>query len=107
MERKEVAQQIKLGAFVLAGVALLLISVFLIGSQNNVFSRTFTVSAVFKNVEGLKPGDNVWLSGVKIGTVSDVRIVSEGQVIVNLALKENQNKFIQADALASIGSDGL
>lgn len=107
MERKEVAQQIKLGAFVLAGLTLFLISVFLIGSENNVFSRTFSVAAVFRNVEGLKPGDNVWLSGVKIGTVSDVKIISEGKVVVTLALKEDQNKFIQADAMASIGSDGL
>lgn len=107
MERKEVAQQIKLGAFVLAGVTLFLVSVFLIGSENNIFSRTFSVSAVFRNVEGLKPGDNVWLSGVKIGTVSDVKIISDGKVVVNLALKEDQNKFIQTDAVASIGSDGL
>ena len=73
----------------MAGIVLFLVSVFFIGSENNIFSRTFTVSAVFKNVEGLKPGDNVWLSGVKIGTVSDVRIVSEGKVIVDLSLKEN------------------
>jgi phospholipid/cholesterol/gamma-HCH transport system substrate-binding protein len=107
MEKKEVAQQIKLGAFVLAGLALFLISVFFIGSENNIFSRTFTVSAVFRNVEGLKAGDNVWLSGVKIGTVSDVMIVSEGKVVVNLSLKDKQNQFIQTDAVASIGSDGL
>jgi phospholipid/cholesterol/gamma-HCH transport system substrate-binding protein len=107
MEKKEVAQQIKLGAFVLTGLALFLIAVFFIGSENNIFSRTFTVSAVFRNVEGLKAGDNVWLSGVKIGTVSDVRIISEGQVVVNLSLKENQNRFIQKDAIAAIGSDGL
>ena len=107
MEKKEIAQQMKLGAFVLAGLTLFLISVFFIGSENNIFSRTFIVSAVFKNVEGLKPGDNVWLSGVKIGTVSDVRIASEGKVIVDLSLKENQNRFIQKDAVASIGSDGI
>lgn len=107
MEKKEVAQQVKLGAFVLTGLGLFLAAVFLIGSENNVFSRTFTVSAVFRNVEGLKPGDNVWLSGVKIGTVAEVKIISEGEVVVDLALKENQNKFIQADAVASIGSDGL
>lgn len=107
MEKKEVAQQIRLGAFVLAGLTLFLLAVFLIGSENNVFSRTIAVSAVFRNVEGLKAGDNVWLSGVKIGTVSGVEIVSEGKVVVNLALKENQNRFIQTDAVASIGSDGL
>lgn len=107
MEKKEIAQQLKVGAFVLAGVALFLVAVFLIGSQNNLFSKTFTVNAVFRNVEGLKAGDNVWLSGVKIGTVSDVRIVSEGRVVVSLSLRDKQNQFIQSDAVASIGSDGL
>lgn len=107
MERKETVQQVKLGIFVLAGVALFLAFVFLIGSENNLFSRTFSVNAVFRNVEGLKAGDNVWLSGVKIGTVSDVRIMAEGKVVVTLALKENQNRFIQSDAVVSIGSDGI
>lgn len=107
MEKKEIAQQVKVGAFVLTGLTLFLISVFLIGSQNNIFSRTFTLTAVFRNVEGLKPGDNVWLSGVKIGTVSDVRIVSDGRVIVDLSLKHDQNQFIRRDAVATIGSDGI
>lgn len=107
MEKKEIAQQIKLGAFVLAGLTLFLISVFFIGSENNIFSSTFTVAAVFKNVEGLKAGDNVWLSGVKIGTVSEVKIISQGKVVVNLSLKDKQNQFIRTDANASIGSDGL
>ena len=107
MEKKEIAQQLKLGAFVLAGLTLFLISVFFIGSENNLFSRTFTVAAVFRNVEGLKAGDNVWLSGVKIGTVSDVRIVADGKVVVSLSLKENQNQFINSDAVATIGTDGF
>ncbi len=107
MDKKETARQVKVGAFVLAGVALFLISVFFIGSENNVFSRTFTVSAVFGNVDGLKPGDNVWLSGVKIGTVSEVRIVPDGRVVVDLSVKNDQNQFIETDAVASIGSDGL
>jgi len=107
MEKKEVAQQVRLGVFVVGGLALFLISVFLIGSENNIFSRTININAVFRNVEGLKPGDNVWLSGVKIGTVSQVQIVSEGKVVVTLALKENQNRFIQSDAVVSIGSDGI
>jgi phospholipid/cholesterol/gamma-HCH transport system substrate-binding protein len=107
VETKEVGQQIKLGAFVLGGLALFVMAAFLIGSENNVFSRTFNISAEFKNVEGLKEGDNVWLSGVKIGTVKEVRIASEGKVIVRLSLKDRQSEFLRKDATASIGSDGL
>ncbi|MBL7841750.1 MAG: MCE family protein [Cyclobacteriaceae bacterium] len=107
MDSQEIKRNTKLGAFVLGGVALFLISVFYLGRENNIFSKTFTVSAVFKNVEGLKDGDNVWLSGVKIGTVKKVSIISEGQVIVTMSLKEKQNEFIKKDATANIGSDGL
>ncbi len=93
--------------FVAGGIALFLIAVFFIGSASNFFSRTFTVSAVFKNVEGLKEGDKVWLSGVQIGTVKMVRIVVVGEVVVSLSLREKQNEFIRKNATASIGSDGL
>lgn len=104
---KEYKQNLRLGIFVFTGLALFLVSVFYIGSERNVFNKTFTVSAIFKNVEGLTEGDNVWLSGVKIGTVKNVRIISEGKVIVGLSLKDKQNEFIKKDATAFIGSDGL
>ena len=107
MEKKEIAQQIKLGAFVVVGLGLFLVTVFLIGSENNIFNKTVTVKAVFRNVEGLKEGDNVWLSGVKVGTVKDVAISSQGRVVVQLSLKGKQTEFIKKDASATIGSDGL
>ncbi len=107
METQEVKQNIKLGAFVAGGLVLFLIALFFIGSERNIFARTFVISAVFRNIEGLKEGDNVWLSGVKIGTVKHVQIVTEGKVVVSLSLKDKQNEFIRKDATAFIGSDGL
>jgi phospholipid/cholesterol/gamma-HCH transport system substrate-binding protein len=107
METQEVKQDIKLGIFVLIGVILFIISLFFIGSERNIFAKTFEISAIFKNIEGLKAGDNVWLSGVKIGTVKSTQIVKEGKVVVTLSLKDKQNEFIRRDATAFIGSDGL
>lgn len=107
MDSQEIKRNMKLGIFVIGGVVLFLITLFYLGRENNIFNKTFTVSSVFKNVEGLKEGDNVWLSGVKIGTVKKVSIIDEGRVIVSLSLKEKQNEFIKKDATANIGSDGL
>jgi len=107
MEEEEVKERTKLGAFVAGGSALFLIAVFFIGNASNFFNKTFVVSAIFKNVEGLKEGDKVWLSGVQIGVVKTVRIVHVGKVSVNLSLREKQNEFIRKNASASIGSDGL
>ena len=107
MDPNVIKQNLKLGAFVLAGLVLFFVAIIFIGKQGTVFSKTFTVSAVFKNVEGLKDGDAVWLSGVRIGIVKDVRIVEEGKVVVTMSLREKQNEFIRKDATANIGSDGL
>ncbi len=107
MEENELKERVKLGAFVAIGAVLFLIAIFFVGSASNFFSKTFTVSAIFKNVEGLKDGDKVWLSGVQIGTVKSVTIVKVGEVVVTLSLKEKQNEFIRKNATASIGSDGL
>lgn len=107
METQNIKQDIKLGAFALIGVLLFLIALYYLGREGNLFNKTFTVSAIFKNVEGLKEGDNVWLSGVKIGMVKNVQIVSEGKVVVILSLKDKKNKFIKKNATAFVGSDGL
>ncbi len=107
METEDVKRNVKLGAFVLVGVVLFLVSVIFIGSASNVFIPTFEVFSVFKNIEGLKEGDKVWLSGVQIGTVKSVRIVNVGEVIVTMSLREKQNEFIRKNATAFIGSDGL
>lgn len=107
MENQEINRSLKVGAFVLGGVVIFLSALFYLGREGNMFNKTFTVSAIFKNVEGLKEGDNVWLSGVKIGTVKRVQIISEGQVIVSLSLKDKQNEFIKKNATAFVGSDGL
>lgn len=107
MENQELKRSLKLGAFVAGGIVIFLSALFYLGREGNLFNKTFTVSAIFKNVEGLKEGDNVWLSGVKIGIVKTVQIVSEGKVIVSLSLKDKQNEFIKSDATAFVGSDGF
>lgn len=107
MKSDETRHNIKLGIFVFVGIAFFLITVFFIGNENNLFSKTFTAYAAFSNVEGLKQGDNVWLSGVKIGTVREVRIVSNKEVVVKLALSNEQNQFIKTNATASVSTDGF
>ncbi len=107
MKTNEVQQNLKLGIFTVLGIVIFLVGVYFVGSQNSVFSKTFSAYAVFKNVEGLNKGDGVWLSGVKIGIVKDVSIFQDGKVIVELSLKDKQNQFIKKNATATIGSDGL
>jgi phospholipid/cholesterol/gamma-HCH transport system substrate-binding protein len=100
-------QKIKIGLFTIAGIAVLVMAIFLIGNKRSLFSATFNVHGLFKNVSGLQVGNNVRLVGINVGVVEDIQIMNDTSVNVTLTLNDNVKKFIKKDAKLSIGSDGL
>lgn len=97
----------KLGMFVLLGLVLFVITIYWIGQNQNLFGSTFRLNVNFKNISGLKIGNNVRFSGIDVGTVKNIAFVSDSTVVINLVIKEEVQKYIKKDAIASIGSDGL
>ncbi len=93
--------------FIIIGVILFMVSIYFIGNNKNLFSSTFQLKSHFKNVSGLKEGNNVRFSGINIGTVAGIEFISDSSVVVNLVIKQEVQKYIKTDAIASIGSDGL
>ena len=51
--KKTYNQKLQLGIFVVAGIVLFVIAVYLIGNRQNMFVKTFSISANFNNVNGL------------------------------------------------------
>lgn len=101
------SQKIKLGIFVLSGLAVLLIAIFLIGNKKGMFTSTFNVHGMFRTVSGLQVGNNARFAGINVGVVEDIQIVNDTTVKVTLTVDDNVRKFIKKDAKMSIGSDGL
>ncbi len=101
------SQKIKTGAFVIGSLVLLLILIFLIGQQKNMFGGTFSVKARFKTISGLKEGNYVRFAGINVGNVDNISIVNDTTVSVVMVLENKIKPFIREDVLASIGSDGL
>ena len=97
----------KLGLFIICGLALLVLGLFYVGKQKNMFASVFQLKAVFNNVSGLKPGNNVRFGGINIGTVESIVLLSDTAVLVNMDIKTEAHKFIYKTAVAGIGSDGL
>ena len=105
--KKNTSNKIKLGIFTSLGIAVLILGIYFIGERQQLFRSTFRLSGVFKDVGGLQAGSNVRLSGVNVGTVENIDIVSDTSVKVAILIDEATRKFIKKDAVASIGSDGL
>jgi len=97
----------KLGMFVIVGLVLLTTTIYFIGKNKNLFGSTFKLQSEFRNVSGLKVGNNVRFSGINVGTVEDIEFVSDSAVVVTLVIKDEVQQYIKTDAIASIGSDGL
>jgi phospholipid/cholesterol/gamma-HCH transport system substrate-binding protein len=105
--KKETSNKIKLGIFISIGMMVFIVGIYFIGEGKQLFRKTFRVSGIFKDVAGLQPGNNVRLSGVNVGTVDNIMIVSDTSVRVEILFDETVRKFIMKDAVASIGSEGL
>lgn len=105
--KKDISKKLRLGIFISAGIIIFLLGVYFISERQQLFRSTFRVCGVFNDVAGLQAGNNVRLSGINVGTVDYVGIVSDTSVRVEILIDERIRKHIKKDAIASIGSDGL
>ena len=104
---KRTFSNIKLGVFVVAGLLFLILLLYMIGRNKNLFGSSFELKARFQNVQGLRPGNNVRFSGIEAGTVKKIRILNDTMIEVVMLIDTKMEKFIRKNAVAAIGTDGL
>lgn len=99
--------KIRLGLFILGGIILFVLTIFIIGKQRNLFNPVFSLTTTFFNVSGLQVGNNIRFSGVNVGTVDNITIINDSTVEVEMILKKEIQQFIKTDSEVGIGSEGL
>src|SRR6476661_9444077 len=95
------------GIFVLLGILFLIAGILTIGNLRNTFSQKLHVIATFNDVNGLQKGNNIWFSGVKIGTIKTVRFFGKSNVRVVMNIDQASREYIRSDAKVKISTDGL
>lgn len=83
---KKTINNLKLGIFVLAGLLVVIISLYMIGRDTNLFGKNYTLRAHFENVQGLTPGNNIRYSGIQVGTVKKVKILNDTLIEVTMLI---------------------
>ncbi len=103
------SQAFRLGLFIVAGLAVLVIGVFLIGSRQSMFQSTYQVRADFQNVAGLNDGADVRVGGLHQGNVQHIQLPNrpDGQVTVTMNLLTATRDVLKKDSVAAIKSEGL
>jgi len=104
---KKLNHSVIVGIFITVGLLILAMAVFILGGQQKTFAKAATVNAVFDDVNGLVAGNNVWLSGVKVGSIKKINFYGQTKVQVVMNLDKDAMTRIHKDATAKISSDGF
>jgi phospholipid/cholesterol/gamma-HCH transport system substrate-binding protein len=107
MGAEENKRAVMVGVFVLLAIAILVVGIFTLAGRQNRFVQAITLRAVFDDVAGLRVGNNVWFSGVRVGTVREIRFTGASQVEISMRIEERVQEFIRQDAIARITSEGV
>lgn len=104
---KRTENNVKLGTFVLGGLLFLVVLLYMIGKNRNLFGATYVLKARFENIQGLVAGNNVRFSGIQAGTVKKVKILTDTVIEVTMIIEKKMQTIIRKNAIVSIGTDGL
>jgi phospholipid/cholesterol/gamma-HCH transport system substrate-binding protein len=104
-------RDLKVGLFVLAGLFLAVVVVFLLGNERRLFDQSVTFKTSFHDVQGLKPGAPVRMGGIDIGQVSDVgyskKDPKDTTIYVKFWVSTMEASRVKADSKATISTKGL
>ena len=98
---------LKLGLMVAVGLILFSIAVYYLGSKQNLFSSSVDIKTYFQDVKGLMEGNKVQYSGITVGFVSNIEIVQDTIILVEMSVDKEVARFIRSDSKVEINSDGL
>ena len=97
------------GAFVVGGLLLFTVGLFMIGDRQMAFARKFTLYTEFAKITGLQKGTIVRVSGAKAGAVTEIQVPRKpgGKFRVRFEIAEDLHPIVRGDSVASIQTEGL
>ncbi len=102
--------QVRVGVFVVVGLALIMLTIFLLADEQRYFTEDYELTTSFEDVSGLIEGATILLAGVNVGTVDGISFdpdVANAKVHVRLSIDKKYQERIRADSAASIVTKGL
>ncbi|MBC7741683.1 MAG: MCE family protein [Bdellovibrionaceae bacterium] len=100
-------KQIKVGAFLLIGLVVLIGSIFTLGSNKSIFQDMIEVRSYFDSVQGLNLGAIVSLSGLKVGNIERITFDETKNLVEVVCRIDHQYKTkIKKDSRIEIRTQG-
>lgn len=108
MKASEEKQQIKTGIFVLAGLALTLTAILVLGGKQSIFTPVNHYRSHFPKIDGLVSGAKVVLGGLQIGVVKTVDLDPKTRdILVRFTVETKYAEWVRQDSSVEIVTQGV
>lgn len=95
------------GTFISGLLALIMISIFMLSSENNIFASRFNLMIEVSNAQNLKSGAAVQLKGIQVGTVSSIDFIGVDNLRVTFNVDSRYQEWIREDSYVAFKTQGV
>lgn len=97
------------GVFIVAGVTLLALGIFLVGSRHEAFAHHVLFYTDFGDLDGITRGSKVQVAGMDAGQVTNIEVPNSpgGQFRAQLKIDERFHGLIRADSVVTVDTEGV
>jgi phospholipid/cholesterol/gamma-HCH transport system substrate-binding protein len=97
------------GIFIIAGVILFALGIFLVGSRHEAFSRHVLVYTEFADLDGIAKGSKVQVAGMDAGQVTKIDVPSSpnGHFRVQMKVDEQLHGLVRTDSVVTVDTEGV
>jgi phospholipid/cholesterol/gamma-HCH transport system substrate-binding protein len=100
---------LQVGIFIVVGVTLFGLGIFLVGNRHEAFSRHLVLYSDFSDIDGLVEGSKVRVGGMDAGEVTkiDVPHFPSTKFHVEMRISERLHGMVRTDSVVTIDTEGL
>lgn len=97
------------GIFVLAGLALLTLGIFLVGNRHTAFARHVDFYTEFANLAGISKGSKVKVAGMDAGQIVEVGVPNDpsSRFRVKFQIEKRLHGLVRTDSVVTIATEGV
>ncbi len=97
------------GLFVVAGLTLFTVGLFLVGNRQGAFARHVEFYTEFKDLSGLTKGSKVKVAGMDAGQIVEVGVpdTPSSRFRIRLQINERLRGLVRTDSVAKIATEGV
>ncbi len=97
------------GIFIIAGVTLFALGIFLVGSRHEAFSRHVLLYTEFADLDGIAKGSKVQVAGMDAGQVTKIEVPNSpsGHFRVQMKVDEQLHGLVRTDSIVTVDTEGV